>query len=142
MQVWIAGYEPGTHIDFDVDAMAYSDFVDKEYIIMAVQSNLRGIPHVIDGFKPSQRKILFACLKRKLHSEIKVAQVRVLKVLSQRCWLKQVFFMVLFALFTACILLVLYCLYYTACIILLVLYCLHVVCMLLVLTESFLSMYL
>ena len=80
VQVWIAGYEPGTHIDFDVDAMAYSDFVDKEYIIMAVQSNLRGIPHVIDGFKPSQRKILFACLKRKLHSEIKVAQVRVLKV--------------------------------------------------------------
>ena len=62
-------------MDFNVDEMAYSDFVDKEYIIMAVQSNLRGIPHVIDGFKPSQRKILFSCLKRKLHSEIKVAQL-------------------------------------------------------------------
>ena len=42
---------------------------------MAVQSNLRGIPHAMDGLKPSQRKILFACLKRKLHSEIKVAQL-------------------------------------------------------------------
>ena len=27
------------------------------------------------GLKPSQRKILFSCLKRKLHSEIKVAQL-------------------------------------------------------------------
>ena len=74
-KIWINGYEDGTHVDFNVDEMAYSDFVDKEYIIMAVQSNLRGIPHVIDGFKPSQRKILFSCLKRKLHSEIKVAQL-------------------------------------------------------------------
>ena len=74
-KVWIGGYEDGTHVDFNVEAMAYSDFVDKEYIIMAVQSNLRGIPHVVDGLKPSQRKILFSCLKRKLHSEIKVAQL-------------------------------------------------------------------
>ena len=42
---------------------------------MAVQSNLRGIPHMMDGLKPSQRKILFACLKRQLHQEIKVAQL-------------------------------------------------------------------
>jgi len=72
---WIAGYQDGTHMDFNQREMMYSDFVDKEYIIMAVQSNLRGIPHVMDGLKPSQRKILFACLKRKLHQEIKVAQL-------------------------------------------------------------------
>jgi DNA topoisomerase-2 len=29
----------------------------------------------MDGLKPSQRKILFACIKRRLHSEIKVAQL-------------------------------------------------------------------
>jgi DNA topoisomerase II len=29
----------------------------------------------VDGFKPGQRKILFACFKRKLKSEIKVAQL-------------------------------------------------------------------
>mgnify|MGYP001280121399 CR=1 FL=1 len=72
---WISGYEDGTHMDFNQREMRYSDFVNKEYIIMAVQSNLRGIPHVMDGLKPSQRKILFACLKRKLHHEIKVAQL-------------------------------------------------------------------
>lgn len=72
---WINSYVSGTHMDFSKREMSYKDFVDKEYIVMAVQSNLRGIPHVMDGLKPSQRKILFACLKRKLHSEIKVAQL-------------------------------------------------------------------
>jgi len=34
----------------------------------------RSIPSVVDGLKPSQRKILFSALKRNLTSEIKVAQ--------------------------------------------------------------------
>ena len=72
---WIANYEQGTHMDFSVQEMPYADFVNKEYIVMAVQSNLRGIPHVMDGLKPSTRKILFACLKRGLRQEIKVAQL-------------------------------------------------------------------
>lgn len=72
---WISNYEPGTYMDFTVQEMPYADFVNKEYIIMAVQSNLRGIPHVLDGLKPSTRKILFACLKRGLRQEIKVAQL-------------------------------------------------------------------
>lgn len=72
---WISAYEPGTHVNFKVSEMPYADFVHKEYIIMAVQSNLRGIPHMMDGLKPSTRKILFACLKRGLKQEIKVAQL-------------------------------------------------------------------
>lgn len=72
---WIGQYSAGTHVNFHVDQMAYEDFVNKEYVIMAIQSNLRGIPHVMDGLKPSQRKVLFSCLKRKLHEEIKVAQL-------------------------------------------------------------------
>ena len=72
---WIANYKHGTFVDFGVSEMKYDDFVNKEYIIMAVQSNMRAIPHAMDGLKPSQRKILFACFKRKLHSEIKVAQL-------------------------------------------------------------------
>lgn len=37
--------------------------------------NVRSIPSVIDGFKPGHRKILFACVKRNLRNEIKVAQL-------------------------------------------------------------------
>ena len=36
---------------------------------------MRSIPSAIDGFKPSQRKVMFSCFKRKLKSDIKVAQL-------------------------------------------------------------------
>jgi DNA topoisomerase-2 len=72
---WISSYNCQTYMDFTVKEMSYTDFVNKEYIIMAVQDNLRSLPHVMDGLKPSQRKILFACLKRNLKDEIKVAQL-------------------------------------------------------------------
>jgi DNA topoisomerase-2 len=38
-------------------------------------NNRRAIPSLVDGFKPGQRKILFACFKRNLKDEIKVAQL-------------------------------------------------------------------
>eukprot|EP01033_Poteriospumella_lacustris_P013978 gene13978-9984_t len=37
--------------------------------------NERSIAHFMDGMKPSQRKVLFACFKRNLKQEIKVAQL-------------------------------------------------------------------
>ena len=56
-----------------------SDFVDRELVLFSQADNLRSIPSAIDGLKPSQRKVLFACLKRKLDrpgaAEIKVAQL-------------------------------------------------------------------
>lgn len=36
---------------------------------------MRSIPSLMDGLKPSQRKILYACFKRNLKNEIKVAQL-------------------------------------------------------------------
>lgn len=54
--------------------MAYKDFLDKELILFSRYDNTRSIPCVIDGFKPSQRKVLFGAFKRKLTSEIKVIQ--------------------------------------------------------------------
>ena len=35
----------------------------------------RSIPSVMDGLKPSQRKILWSSFKRKMYSEVKVAQL-------------------------------------------------------------------
>ena len=37
--------------------------------------NVQSIPSVMDGLKPVQRKVLYACFKRNLTSEIKVAQL-------------------------------------------------------------------
>jgi DNA topoisomerase-2 len=35
----------------------------------------RSIPHVADGLKPSQRKVIYACIKRGLTKDMKVAQL-------------------------------------------------------------------
>jgi len=53
----------------------YTQFVNDELIHFSNADNLRSLPHVMDGLKPSQRKILYCCLKRGLRSEIKVAQL-------------------------------------------------------------------
>ncbi len=55
--------------------IGYSKFVHEELIHFSNSDNLRSLPHILDGLKPSQRKILFGCFKRNLRSEVKVAQL-------------------------------------------------------------------
>lgn len=55
--------------------VTYTRFVNDELIHFSIASNHRGIPHMMDGLKPSLRKILWAARKRNLVSEIKVAQL-------------------------------------------------------------------
>lgn len=75
-KTWLSGFTPGTYFDHEEDELNYSNFVNKELILFSVADNSRSIPSVIDGFKPSQRKVLYACFKRKLtKNEIKVAQL-------------------------------------------------------------------
>jgi DNA topoisomerase-2 len=57
------------------NSISYHAFVDQELIHFSHADNIRSIPSVIDGLKPSQRKVLYACFKRNLKSEIKVAQL-------------------------------------------------------------------
>jgi DNA topoisomerase II len=72
---WLLAMEPDTFMDYAVDSVTYPEFVNKELILFSHADNQRSIPHFLDGFKPSQRKVLFACFKRNLKQEIKVAQL-------------------------------------------------------------------
>lgn len=72
---WLTAYEPGTFLDMTTDDIKYDEFVNKELILFSRADLLRSIPSVVDGFKPSQRKVLFSCFKRKLKQDIKVAQL-------------------------------------------------------------------
>ena len=74
-KLWLLSMEPGVHIDYDVDRITYDNFINKELILFSHADNERSLPHFMDGFKPSQRKVLFACFKRNLKQEIKVAQL-------------------------------------------------------------------
>lgn len=68
-------YSPTSFLDTSAGAVTYSDFVNKELIQFSHADNARSLPSVVDGLKVSQRKVLFACLKRKLTKEVKVAQL-------------------------------------------------------------------
>ena len=54
--------------------VSYSDFINKELVWFSIADNIRSIPNIMDGMKPSQRKVIFACRKRK-NTEIKVSQL-------------------------------------------------------------------
>lgn len=56
-------------------SLPFSRFIHDELIHFSNADNIRSLPHIMDGLKPSQRKILFGCLKRGLRQEIRVAQL-------------------------------------------------------------------
>jgi DNA topoisomerase-2 len=72
---WIYNYDRNDILDFGKQDVEYSDFINKELIHFSVYNLERSIPSICDGLKKSLRKILFCCFKRKLHKEVKVAQL-------------------------------------------------------------------
>ncbi|GIL81030.1 hypothetical protein Vretifemale_10164 [Volvox reticuliferus] len=72
---WLSNFVPGTYLDQSVDKISYADFINKELILFSRADLDRSIPSMLDGLKPGQRKILFACFKRNLKKDIKVAQL-------------------------------------------------------------------
>jgi DNA topoisomerase-2 len=73
---WLGTYDPKRHLVVTSDGKAsFSSFVNNELIHFSNADNIRSLPHMMDGLKPSQRKILYSCFKRNLWSEIRVAQL-------------------------------------------------------------------
>jgi DNA topoisomerase-2 len=73
---WLANYDKDNVLDYTNLLIDFKTFVDKDLIHFSNRDLQRSINHICDGLKESTRKILFACLKRKLYTnEIKVAQL-------------------------------------------------------------------
>lgn len=74
---WLSKTDPlNTYLDSRPKTIRISDFVDKELVLYDILSNQRSIPSLLDGFKPGQRKIMYACFKRGLYTNaIKVVQL-------------------------------------------------------------------
>lgn len=75
-KLWIRDYlrDPG-EIDYTVKHVPIKDFIDKELVLYSCANVNRSIPSIMDGLKPSQRKVLYCCFKRGLTKELKVAQL-------------------------------------------------------------------
>ena len=72
---WLKQYDMNVILDHTVEHVPIPDFINKELIHFSNSDTFRSIGSVLDGLKPSQRKIMFACMKRNLYKEIKVAQL-------------------------------------------------------------------
>lgn len=63
---WLSEYNPKEfkyERDGDEECVPISDFINNEMIEFSLYDNHRSIPSVVDGLKPSQRKVMFVALK-------------------------------------------------------------------------------
>jgi DNA topoisomerase-2 len=71
---WLEAYDKSAFLNTGRSQVPYEEFIDQEMIHFSKYDCDRSIPCMVDGLKISLRKILYAAFKRKLTSEIKVAQ--------------------------------------------------------------------
>jgi DNA topoisomerase-2 len=67
-------YDSKANIDRSVQEVSVSNYINKELIHFSYYDNQRSIPNIMDGLKPSQRKILHTAMTHLSKSEMKVAQ--------------------------------------------------------------------
>lgn len=60
-------------IPCEFENLYVNKFITNEFVRYIYEDILRSIPSLVDGMKPSQRKILYGCFKRNLTSELKVS---------------------------------------------------------------------
>jgi DNA topoisomerase-2 len=58
-----------------IKSLPVTEFVHRDLANFSAEDIKRSIPHVVDGLKPSQRKVIYACLKKNLTTDMKVAQL-------------------------------------------------------------------
>ena len=73
-KTWLENYDKHAFLDTSRPSVQYEEFIDRELIHFSTYDCARSIPNMVDGLKTSLRKILFCAFKRRLTTEIKVAQ--------------------------------------------------------------------
>ena len=73
-KTWLSQYDKTAYLDTGRANVSYEEFIDREMIHFSKYDCDRSIPNMVDGLKISQRKILYCAFKRRLTSEVKVAQ--------------------------------------------------------------------
>lgn len=74
-KVWLSNYNKNDYIDIKENKVPFQDLIHKELIHFSIYDNLRSIPSLCDGFKPSQRKIIHYMMDKNITKSIKVAQL-------------------------------------------------------------------
>ena len=73
---WLREYDKSEILTYEQREVDYPAFINKDMIHFSNDDLERSIPNIMDGLKPSQRKILYGSYLRKLDKdEVKVAQL-------------------------------------------------------------------
>ena len=73
---WLMAYDRNEILKYTDKEVSYRDFIHLDLKHFSNDDNSRSIPSLIDGFKPSQRKILYGAFLRGLEKdEVKVSQL-------------------------------------------------------------------
>lgn len=74
---WLLNYEANSILDIGQKSISFTDFVNKDLIHFSHYDCERSIPSMVDGFKPSQRKVLYGTQQETIdhNNGIKVAQL-------------------------------------------------------------------
>jgi DNA topoisomerase II len=78
-KTWMMEYLPSQEVlpmEEKTELQPISHFVNQEFITFSMEDCSRSLPHVMDGLKESQRKVLYTCFKKNIVNQtIKVAQL-------------------------------------------------------------------
>ena len=78
-KTWLSGYmalQDKPHVPYGrLSELTVTDFIHKDQVKFSEEDIRRSIPHLMDGLKPSQRKVIHACLKKNLERDMTVAQL-------------------------------------------------------------------
>lgn len=74
-KLWLSNYNRDLYISSGQNRVSFQELIHKELIHFSIYDNLRSIPSMCDGLKPSQRKILYYMLQKNITKSIKVAQL-------------------------------------------------------------------
>ena len=73
---WLQNYEPNNiFIEYNNHSISYKNFINKELILYPIYDNLKAIPSLCDGLKPSQRKILYSLFQLNLNEEKTISEL-------------------------------------------------------------------
>jgi DNA topoisomerase II len=70
---WLRG--AGVKAAYTEDDVSYEDFVHSDLIDFSTYNTFRSIPSVVDGLKPTQRKVLYTCMTKNIVNDVKVVQL-------------------------------------------------------------------
>ena len=76
---WMVEFSPhleAPRFEEKTEVQPISHFINYEFIEFSMEDCSRSLPHVMDGLKESQRKVLYTCFKKNLYTQtMKVAQL-------------------------------------------------------------------